>query len=423
MGIFLFVAGMAVFAAEGGTVSKSVQVRLWLKIADGGSTRHRVEALRKLGTLADRQLLESLRVVERLEKIARDDGDHPRARKVAVDALVHLTTDINPVLKHKTKDVLLKLVKNSQEHIVIRQRCADGLGKIVKKGAVEDRSAIAALAKIAENTREQSRLRATCIDAIAEIGAEKYIDLIRKLLSDKDPLVRQSAAGALETLVVGTGSTPTGMAEVLWKIVLNREVEIPERIKMLKTIRSMAGRGIKSKTAGPKIVKLLKSEKDERLLLVAVGVASMYAEPDAVQPIEDFYKKLSGAEKSSQRAEVCYLLGDMVEQFGKRVDFRTVSRAAKRVVGLLIDALKNDDSPEVAKAASFALGDLHKKKFDRREAVKELIDTVEHDPEEAVREAAIESLSMITGRNFGKDAAKWRLWYGKNVKSLGPRGR
>ncbi len=423
MGTVFFIAGMALSAGEGESVSASTQMRRWIQIARGGRTKDRVEAIHQLGGATDKQLLAELDVPDVLADIATDEGDNPRVRKEAVDSLVQLTTDVNPALKLKTKDVLLKMLRDSSAHIRIRQQCADGLGKLLKKGAFEDRSAMDTIMTIAENAREQSQLRGTCIDAVADVGADNFLDRARKLLSDKDPVVRSHATQAIRKLVGGNAAGGTGMLMVLWTVVEDPGVKLSERIEMLRTIAAMASQGVRSKAAGPKIVALLKNGKDEQLLLVAVEVASMYAEAGAVQYIESFYKKLSGAQKTGPRAEVCYLLGDMMEQFGKRKDFRSVTLAATQVAALLVNALKNDDSPEVAKAASFALGQMYDRKFDRREVVKELIGTVDEDPEESVRQEAAESLSMITGRDFGLDAKKWLEWYRKNVKSLGPGAR
>ena len=310
------------------------------------------------------------------------------------------------------------MVKRSDQHIVLRLRSAEGLGKILKKDAIEDHSDMETLARVAENTREPAQLRAATMLALAQIGKEKYAELARKLVSDSDPIVRDAGLEALGMLFK-TDASESSMLPLLWKIAEDTRTETPERIKVLKTIYRISSQGMKSKTAGPKIAKLLRNEKDEELLLVVVEVASMYAEPSAVMHIQNFYGTLSGKEKSGVRAEVCYLLGDMLEQFGRRVDFRTVSRAAQQVATLLVDALKNDDSPDVAKASAFALGQMYAKKFDRKVAVKELIDTVEHDPEDQVRKTAGDSLSMITGRDFGDNVEKWRSWYAKNAKSLG----
>ena len=103
--------------------------------------------------------------------------------------------------------------------------------------------------------------------------------------------------------------------------------------------------------------------------------------------------------------------------------------AGQSAAALLIKVSRSDPSAKVVVAAIFSLSNMVDAKYDRREVVRELIETMDKDTDKTISQAARDTIQFITQHEVASDekdpkaaAVTWKAWYEVNKDTkLAPR--
>jgi hypothetical protein len=219
--------------------------------------------------------------------------------------------------------------------------------------------------------------------------------LIQGLLKDEEWVVRWRAAEAL-----GRFRPETTEGELVLIQALGDET---------KEVREAAARalgeiGPAAKEAIPALIQTLGDEYWE--VREAAAKALGGTGPMAKESVAGLIRQAMKDEKQERRQGATWALGAIGPREG--------------VIPALIQILEHDESGEVRAAAAEALGDIGPEAV---EAIPALIQVLEEESDYlrstartfgTLKGAAERALNAITGRDFGRDVARWQKWWEEN---------
>lgn len=189
-------------------------------------------------------------------------------------------------------------------------------------------------------------------DAIAQIGGDEAMSMLRSALADKDPVARAAAAGAMRRMVDPRLAAVQGVL---------RDPDRRVRLAAIESVQDICGRSCESEAADRVMGRLHDSDAKVR--------------ETAVRAIGYMFTPRTGGQ-----AEVDLL------------------------------PMLHDSSPAVRMEAAFSLGCMRS-----RVATRPLIRRLT-DGDASVRRKAEWALVSITGEDLGSDPAKWEQWVARSER-------
>ncbi len=392
---------LAMATAQGGEPAKKPEPAKLIETALHQMTRARVRAIGQLAVLEVAELRRHKVVEVLLERIAVPKGARLRVRTAAIEALGDICRGPLPEAKLAVEPDLTRMLKNASEAPLVRRRCAEALGGMLKADVVGDISAIRAIESIAADTRQDKVLRKACIAALGRIGHPGSVKVLKKLLARDDyDLVGCIARAWKDWLKVN--STDIITVRRLLKLASDKLLPVEARLDLLEAVGQGAS-GERFKTVAPELIDMLEADDDQRIHCRIIEALALIGDLKALPALLGAYKAHPGKDGTEARALVCEALGEF---YGK-----ADRKAAGAITELLIDALyvKADPSAAVRAAAAFSLSGAEQPR-NRRKAIAALIESLA-DKSPQVAADALGSLKVLTDVDHGVEIDPWRKWY------------
>jgi hypothetical protein len=394
-----------------------------------GSLRERLETLEKLAQLRDVRQIREWDIVDLLMELAKEDN--PRIARRAVAALGDLVMGADKALKALVRTPLVKVLRDSKAHSLVRVEAARQLGRILVSGEFSDAEGINALARAATHgPQDKPEVAAAAILALGDIGDKAGKNIIRNGLGSKDPIIREAALEAIESYLTGenAGSIVDGaLGEVLLRLLRDDSLHHNAKERILQAVARTTKHGGPKRKAEQAFLKVIKEESRASTVVAALRALGFAGSPDSasamVATYERFSKPLEGKEREAEtvRAQVCATVGEFFDAWGRQHGLGKAQRAAGLLSELLTKAMMEDQSQMVKKEAIVSLGNLYDRKYDRRKPAAALIALLGvEDTADDLKSMAAESLEVLSGRSFGSDADRWEAWFLKNQHKLAP---
>jgi HEAT repeat protein len=435
-GVTLSAAAVAavVFFGLAGTGWALEDIEGTMRIAvSPGRVGSRLEAINRLGAVSEPRIVEEWNLVDVLLGLA--DNPNPRLAHDAIQGLGNYARGVQRRIAVKIIDPLMGILKDKERHPLARRAAITELGKTLKAGELTHREAIGKIVSVAGDTSEEPEVRQDALLGLGQIGSVKAKGVIVKGLGDRDDLVSEAAFEAFWMVLGGpsggdfidprTGSTLT-------TALASSKTSVGTKMNVLKIMGIIIGqykfRGISDRP----VIKLLEDSDDPDLVVAALVAISYMGTEKAAEGIESAYERFKdkpdlGAKATEVRTEVCATAGSLFDYWSQLSRLKEgrkplPTRAPKTLTELLSKILMEDPEAGVKREAAVSLGNLYDRGYDKREAVKILIVVVGHEEMgEEIKRAALKSLEVLTGKNFGYDVEKWEAWYIKYKQKLAPK--
>jgi HEAT repeat protein len=392
----------------------------------GGNPIERVQAIDKLGALSDAGLVRDNGVVDALIGIAKPkdakSGGDIFVRIAAIGALKRLQ-NIESRAKDKYIVPLSAILKDKAEHMLVAREVALNFSETLDPNGLQDKEASKTVSAIALDKQAKQALRIACIAALGNFGQPEGLDTLAGLLNE-DQLIKEAAAGALYELLNrldGTTELKVPTVAKLVEMVNDDKLQPDLRVNVMKVVATLMRDGSASaKQALPKLIEIVKSAQDDKLVIGAIHALGIIGTADSVEPLATAYLdykpaanteagKLGGKEQDVRNAVVTALVTVLSNQGGKpSPDTKAVTTAAT----LLVKALDEDPSPAVKRNALFAMKYMYPFTTKTKDACRMVKDAaLEHlnkqGQSDDIKHAIVEVLTAITGKDFGLDGKRW----------------
>jgi len=454
-------AGVALGLAINGTVAGAEEKELTtaetvlVVKSKNKSARTRVSAIEKLSDMTQAAEVRDAGVIDAMLTIVNDKESDIFVRIAAVKGLGKLTVNSDAKFKDKYLPGSITILKDTKEHFQMRKSISTIYRDVLNKKELVDKDAYRALVEIAKNKQEAVGLRASAILGIGNFGADDSLDVLVPMLSDAEPIVvEQTAAAVYEALNRSAGvALPLPAINKLVEMLDSKTVAADLKVNVMKVLAQLIRdtNSTAPKAAFPKIIEFVKNNPDDKLVRGGIEALGIIGSAEAVEPLKQAYadyktapvaaavanpdgpivepkaaesgkKKAEKAKETDIRMAVMEALISVLSAQGeKKLGFD--QKAVHESSVLLIKAAEDDPAPTVQKAAVFALRYLYYPKFkaEHKEAVDALTFKI-RDPKstDELKHDVAETLSFITGQDFGQDAERWNKWFEDH---MGKRGR
>ncbi|HYG77850.1 MAG TPA: HEAT repeat domain-containing protein [Planctomycetota bacterium] len=449
----LAVSGASVRAEEKElTIPETV---LLVKSKNKGA-RARVTAIERLGDMTNAGEIRDYRVAEELVTLATEKEGDLFVRIAAIKALGKLTVNADAKFKDKYMANFTAIFKDPKEHFQLRRAVSSIFRDVLNKKDLPDKDAYRGLVDVAKNKQEPVGLRSSAILAIGNFGADDSLETLVPLLSDPEPIVvEQTAAAVYEALNRSAGTElPLPAINKLVEMLDSKTVASELKVNVMKVLAQIMreGKTTAAKAAFPKIVEFVKNNPDDKLVKGGIEALGIIGSAEAVEPLKQAYadykpavaapgaaagdapavpasgeaanaKKQEKAKETDIRMAVIEALISVLNGQGEKKNAYD-QKAVHESTVLLVKAAEDDPASNVQRAAIFALRYLYYAKFknEHREVVDALTFKMrEPKTTDELKKDIAETLSFITGQDFGTDAERWNKWFETNMG--GKRGK
>ncbi len=414
--------GLAARAGTGGRVEDRDKIPELKEQASAGLTKDRVEAIRKLGAISDEGRLNRFGVLDFLLGILKDDENNPLVRGAAAEALARLIRYVPTFTDKALMPLVARLQDSAKESLYVRRKIAEAMGGFLDADAVAHSMAFRAMMRIAKARSDRPALVAAVLRTLGRTGYIKALPQVVAALQHRDEQIKAAALEALKELLDRT-TRATGLNDVVTQLVAfvsDEKVPVKIRIAAMEVLVRTMKSGIPiARISGP-LVAVLDKTRDPDLAVAVVEVLAEVPEKSSVAALKKAYDTFLNTPNArgylNVRTTIAYSLGEYFHPLAQKGDTPTGQEVA-----LLLIKICQKEPPGVNKAVRAAvqsLGLMMSKKYDRRPAVKDLIQAMATD--KAVAKDAYRSLNLITNTDQGEDPKKWQKWFQQKGALLGP---
>jgi len=420
-------------AGEGGTrpdVAAADRIPEIKERAIEGDTLERAAALAELGAITDEKRLTQFQVPQFLLKVLNDDTTNSIVRSAAAEALAKIVRYVPDSADTILRPMLTRLQDNRNESTAVRCKIAQAMAGFLDVEAVSHRTTFQGLVRIAKERTDPPLLVAEVLRTLGRTGCREGLTAVLLALKpEEDEQVRSAALEALEALLATAGPTGRGTEEMIAQLVTiisDDKVPVEIRIRAMKALVSSLRAGVNIAQVSRPLVEVLgkaceKNKEQPELAVAVVRALRRVPERSSVDALWKAYSAFlatPGAKGYEDvREAVAQTLGEYFLPLAK-----TDVAAGQQVAKHLLDISQKEPQgfSKAVRAAVWALGLMESRKYDRRDAVKDLIAAMAGDPDTTVKKQAQASLVRITGTDQGQEVKKWQGWYEKNKDRLGP---
>ncbi len=403
-----------------------------MDVVRNGLTDEKVAALGKLGTITDEKRLGDFKVPGFLGGVVKSADYPPRARVAAVEALAAIMKFI-PDSKDTVINVLTERLIDRNESTAVRRAIAEAMGSFLVADSPGDRNAFNVLVGIARERKDDAPVVGAAIATLGRTGYREALGLVVAGISDGDADVRASSLKALELMFSSRVATQPSSEVVRTLMAMASDDKAPLASREA-AMRAMAGAintgAVKGTEVAQQLAGILEKAPDAKLATAVIDVLTRVPEPASVEALRKAYESFQkpgtpGQDPAEVRVAVAKALGEYLHPLARRNQVPAGQSAA----ALLIKVCRSDPSAKVVVAAIFSLGNMVDAKYDRREVVRELIETMASDTDKTISQAARDTIQFITQREIASDekdpkaaAVVWKAWYESNKDTkLAPR--
>ncbi len=421
-------AALVLLAAAGTGSAQEKTIADLIGIALRGQPTERLEAIRKLGSYTDPQILAKWKLVDVLLDLV--DDDDPRAARAAVRGLGSYARGVKKAIADQIIGPLGKIVKDTERHLIVRMTAVIELGRAVDAERFEHQEAAKTLVSIARNAQEDSTMRVAALGALGKIAPTAASVVIRKSLRDRDQDVVEAGFEALKNCLKSPRAELFAKDRALGGLMAN-ELGSPRASALVKKnaleiLALIAGLGVSVPSVESSLIKVLENEEDPEFVQAALYAVGLVGSVKSATAMVGTYGRFGAGEAGGAgavRIQICTTAGTLFAYWGRKKQIIRARSAAATLTELLGKILQEDISSRVKREAAVSLGYLYDKGYDKREAVKILIVVLGHDEMgEGIKSAALDSLEVLTRKSFGHDTKRWEDWYKKNARKLAPIG-
>jgi len=396
-----------------------------------GLTEEKVTALDELGSITDEGRLDKFGVPPFLVGVIKSGDYVPRVRAAAVKALTGVMKFV-PNSKDTALQVLTFALADAKEQTAVRQAIAEAMGGMLNAEAAGDRTSFNVLVAIVRERKDDAAVVCAALVAFGRTGYREAINLVVAAVSDPNPEIREAAIKALEAMFNSSrpGAVNMDTINILVRMASDDKLPLEVRESAMRTLVAAMKAGVARPTeVAPALVSILEKAGDARLAEAVVKVLTLVPEDISVEALRKAYETFqkppaAGQDYADVRAAIARALGEYLHPLARKGQVPSGQSAA----ALLIRICSKDPNPKVVTAAAYSLSNLCDARYDRREAARELIETLASDSDRTVVQTVRETLKWVTGREIArgekdpKEAAReWKKWYEANKDSLAPR--
>lgn len=397
-------------------------------------SEERIKAVRRLAALTDSRVVRDEGVVEALLKVVEKEEDDLRVRVEGVEALAKLQVNVTSsdnYAKYRYLPVFIKILKDKKEYYPLRKAVAEAFGTTLNRKGLKDEQAFSAMLKIAEDKLESVPVRIQVVQALGRFGSPKAFSALSHLLTARDEDLQTAAAKALSDLLDKLAANPEelSLATVNRLMAFAKDPKRPAELRksIITALARLYRQGFAdARRAVSVILDLLAKENNEEVLMAAVRAAGTTGEVRVIPALEKVYgdfrelpKTYKGnpakgrALQAQVRRSVMKALKDILRA---GTGHRTGAAAGRQVLALLCRALNDEkETQEVKESAVFSMYYLYHKTFKdtHKKAILTLRGLLDAKGNEGLRAGIAETLSAITGRDYGENVNRWREWIDK----------
>ncbi|GEM_PF-3721718 len=425
-------AGPASGAAAGEPAAPAAQdiVVELMDAVRNGLIDEKIAALGKLGSITQKERLNDFKVPTFLVGVVKSADYAPRVRVAAVAALSSVMK-FSPDSKEGAMEALATRLADRNEATAVRRAIAESLGGFLSAESPADRNAFTVLMSIARERKDDAPVVGASIEALGRTVYLPALNLVIAGVDDRDPDVRASSLRALEQMFSSRSSKPS--SEVVQRLIAmasDDKAPLASREAAMRALVGAIGTGaVKGTEVSLQLAGILEKAPDTKLAGAVIDVLTRVPEETSVTALKKAYEAFQkppppGQDFAEVRVAVVKAFGEYFHPLARKGQAVTGQAAAAH----LIKVCRSDPSPKVVTAAVTALANMVDTRYDRREVVQELIETMASDADKGVAQAARGTLRFITQRDIAageanaKEAAKeWKAWFETNKELLAPK--
>jgi len=415
-------AALLLFSLAGPAQARSVggdsTVATLMERAKTGFVQDRVTAIRQLGRLSSRQVLDEKAVVPLLIRLAEGDV-YWIIRRAAVCALATLTrrTGLDPV-RRSAISTLGRIVADTKADRHVRTSALIELGLLCDPRSPEaaEVRAIATIERLAGDRNAPKRIRLEALRSLGLIASVKSLAVFKNAIYGADPEMRGAAAAGLAALAKNRALLAKESFRTDMRIICNQIEKVlrDERVVLSPEVRADLVR-ILSRAKHPgcfEVAEEALAPSAHRIVrMAAIEMMLEMEDPRAVgaliEAYKGYYNEGRPATDEDLRARICQALGDLIVPLAAK---RATREDLQRAAAPLAWVLNRDKSAVTNRAAAFSLAQFAGTDVDLHRPLYALLGAV-GDPDLYVARNAVETLEALSeGLGYGDDAARWREW-------------
>ncbi|MFC1708367.1 hypothetical protein ACFL59_16365 [Planctomycetota bacterium] len=358
--------------------------------------------------------------LDRLADILKEEAN-PRLQRAVAKTVGRVASKAEGNARRRTTDMLSDALRDDELHPVVRAEAVRAIGPLMPEDTVERRAAAAYLKKLLEDKNLDTALKTPAVSALTRWGYDVMSVVWGDLTSD-DYSVRKTALSQIRATMLNAEefTLEARRARELLAAIVNVEHSINVRKDLLDLVALAARRGSRVKGLQATIDQLVTKSDSPAMQLAAVRAIGSALDTGMIQLLVKVYGDGNTGDQETGvvlRAAACASAGGYFGPCAGGAGFGKHKLALSKLTAMLVAAVRNDSSNAVRTEAAFALGNMYSPKYDRREPVAALIETLASE-DRNVPLACLDSLLFLTGQDFGTDLESWQTWFRKNRTRL-----
>jgi HEAT repeat protein len=398
-------------------------------VRNGLFTEDKEKALGELGSVTDEARLTKFGVPAFLVEVIKSADYVPRVRTAAVKALTGVMKFV-PESKDAALTALTVRLNDGNDQLAVRRAVADALGGILDPQSPGDRNSFTVLIRIVRDRKDDPALVGAALRALGRTGYRDAINLVVAAISDTDPEIRSAGLEALQLLLSsGRGAVNVDVVRLLITVAGDDKYPLEVRELAMGALVGAINAGVKPEEVAAPLAEILGKATEPKLAEAVIKVLARVPVETSVDALKKAYEAFqkpaaAGQDFAAVRELIARALGEYLNPLARK----GLVPAGQSAAALLITMCRKEPNPKVVTAAVYSLGNMCDARYDRREVVRELIETLASDSDKGVVQTVRETLKLVTNReiakgvNDPKEAAKeWKKWYEANANTLLPR--
>jgi HEAT repeat protein len=397
----------------------------------------RIKAIDALGSITEKDVLDN-HVIDALVEVAKNDPD-PFVRVSGIKTLGVIERNVTHAHNAKTAylEPFTEIMKRSDDYPPVRVAVANVFRETLIPTELKDRDvAFKAMVDLVNNKDSKTKsdtygLKLECIAAIGNFGSPQSLDVLMNLLNDPDPIVKETVAKAIYTLLNKTSESANSVTfatvKKLVDIMEDTKTPVDLRIGVMFALAKLIRAGsLEAAKAIDSIVNLRKTTPDNTegnlLVLNSIEALGIIGATIAVEPLQKIYETYYDKDKVSDPVLLKYRRAS-IKAFENVLKTQGIKKspdaaASSTIAALLVRAIENKpawaEAAEVRGDAIFAVRYFMYKPYEKEQAnaYGALIDVIK-DSKDDLKAKALDTLDAVTqlGSVFKDDVRRWVEWY------------